>query len=1111
MRTKTSSHSGIFTIRLVFAVAFGSLGISLGLLSFASTPSSGTLTDTSGPLTYTAGPFFQPNVFGNSIAGECDPDPADALVPCDVYRLHVSLPPSYVQANPNQHLFVRIEWPTPAARFDLYLWDARNWNGVTSFPNGSPLASSTSTATNFQQIEIAPDAALNGEFVVQVSTTLPAGQTFTGNISLAPATPGHGTVQPPGNASGIAPRFQEYIPTEPNGAPSASLGLIAGEPTIGINTKVNTNKGGDLFYQALFEVLRVRFDDTTSPAKATWEFKDPPTGASNKVTLDPILLTDPATGRLWATQLSGGQALTDISDDNGENWSPALSGSIGSGVDHQGLGVGPYPTTGPAALIPHPLYPNAVYYCSQDVATAFCSRSDNGGLTYGPLIPIYDSASSRCVGLHGHPKVAPDGTVYVPNKGCGLDTPVIGNGLVNVVVSENAGLSWTIRPVPDSTGGLTSKGDPSVAIDKAGTLYLAYQNLNNNHLLVAISQDRGANFSPSVDVGALAGINYSVFPAATAGDAGRAAVAFFGSTYNGANTNFEDMSFPGVWSLYVATTYDGGNSWFVANTTPDNPIQAFGGIGNSGDNRNHYDFIDCQIDTQGRVIASNSIGCSASCVNNGGPNTFSKLAGIVRQSGGRRMLAAFDPPEPVKPAAPLLNGYRTVQNVVLNWPEPDGSGLPVSGYNVYRKINNGTEIKIVSATTQRLLVDSADPTKTYAYRVTALNSQGESASSNVFAPTVGQNAPRPQLSCSLPGQVYNDRTGEGGTQPNNDITNFSIAEPSDMPGKLVFVINNAQPTLVQNGNSLFYVYFDPPTGGIRYRLRYSADPTASVNEIGRGQDGDFIDDPTPETGGQFRNWTVVSTLEPGSGIQPDGSVRFIVDKAKLGINTGDVLLGVAVREDSAHSPSGVISADYAGGRQDYLVVGNDFCTGSPVPTAIVSRKTHGSAGAFNVDLKPPAAGIECRSGGPTGDHTVVVTFGLPISVAGNGTVKAQVTSGTGQVGNGGTANGNAVTVNGTTVTVPLTNVADAQRLIISLFGVSDGTKTGNVTVPMAVLVADTNADRNVDGTDVAQTKSKSGSSASAPGDAYRTDINTDGFVDGTDVSFVKSRSGGHLP
>src|SRR6266550_9525124 len=149
-----SSLAGIFNIRVVIAVALCSIGASFGWLSFASTPPAGTLTDASGALNYTAGPFFQPNVFGNSIAGECDPDPSDPLVPCDIYRLHVSLPAGYVQANPNIHLFVRIDWSTPAAKFDLYLWDARAWNGVTSFPAGSPLASSTGNATNFQQIEI---------------------------------------------------------------------------------------------------------------------------------------------------------------------------------------------------------------------------------------------------------------------------------------------------------------------------------------------------------------------------------------------------------------------------------------------------------------------------------------------------------------------------------------------------------------------------------------------------------------------------------------------------------------------------------------------------------------------------------------------------------------------------------------------------------------------------------------------------------------------------------------------------------------------------------------------------------------------------------------------
>src|SRR5437868_844886 len=108
MQTKSSSLAGIFNVRVVIAIALCSIGASFGWLSFASTPSSGTLTDANGPtnkLTYTAGPFFQPNAFGNTIAGECDPDPSDPFVPCDIYQLHVSLPAGWVQANPNKHLF----------------------------------------------------------------------------------------------------------------------------------------------------------------------------------------------------------------------------------------------------------------------------------------------------------------------------------------------------------------------------------------------------------------------------------------------------------------------------------------------------------------------------------------------------------------------------------------------------------------------------------------------------------------------------------------------------------------------------------------------------------------------------------------------------------------------------------------------------------------------------------------------------------------------------------------------------------------------------------------------------------------------------------------------
>ena len=180
----------------------------------------------------------------------------------------------------------------------------------------------------------------------------------------------------------------------------------------------------------------------------------------------------------------------------------------------------------------------------------------------------------------------------------------------------------------------------------------------------------------------------------------------------------------------------------------------------------------------------------------------------------------------------------------------------------------------------------------------------------------------------------------------------------------------------------------------------------------------------------------------------------------------------------------------------------------PVPTSVVSRKTHGGAGTFDIDLKAPAPGIECRSGGTTGDHTMVVTFAAPVTVSGNGTAKGQVTTGTGAVGSAGTPNGNAVTVSGNQVTVQLTNIANAQELKVTLYGVNDGTNVGNVVIPMKVLLGDTSANGSVNGTDVNETKFNSGVAVSAAN--FRTDVVASGSINGTDVVTVKAASGTSL-
>ena len=133
-----------------------------------------------------------------------------------------------------------------------------------------------------------------------------------------------------------------------------------------------------------------------------------------------------------------------------------------------------------------------------------------------------------------------------------------------------------------------------------------------------------------------------------------------------------------------------------------------------------------------------------------------------------------------------------------------------------------------------------------------------------------------------------------------------------------------------------------------------------------------------------------------------------------------------------------------------------------------------------------------------------MTFADEVTVTGD--PQAQVTAGSGTIGSGGTSNGGLVTVDGTTVTVPLTNVASAQTINVTLFGVNGG---GDLVIPMSVLIGDTNANGAVSASDIGQTKAQSGQTAT--GANFRSDVNASGAISAADIGLVKSKSGTSLP
>jgi hypothetical protein len=426
-------------------------------------------------------------------------------------------------------------------------------------------------------------------------------------------------------SSDVSPSYTIY--------PAPGLASSGAEPTIGVNHKTN-----NALFQHDLDTARVSWDDATSPPTAHWKRVSPLQG--DGTTLDPIVEVDPQTGRTIVSQLLGICSASAVSDDDGETWSASAGCPQPHGADHQTLGAGPRSAARPATGA----YPNAMYYCSQSVAVAFCGASDDGGVTFGPSVPIYDF--TRCQGLHGHVQVAPDGTVYVPNADC--DTQA------SVVVSEDGGRTWDIRHIPYSTVP-TAASHPSIGIGSDGTVYFGYRSGDNN-ATVAVSRDKGKTWTRPVDVGADLGLENTTFPIVIAGDGDRAAFAFLGTTTpgdpnpatfesNGAETD-PQYTGPG-WHLYVSHTYDRGATWSTSDLTPTDPVQRgclFHG-GGSDPCRDLLDFNGISVDRDGRVLIAYTDGCLGACVESlaVADNDRTDAKGtIARLTTGRGLFTAKD-------------------------------------------------------------------------------------------------------------------------------------------------------------------------------------------------------------------------------------------------------------------------------------------------------------------------------------------------------------------------------------------------------------------------------------------------------------------------------------
>ncbi len=329
------------------------------------------------------------------------------------------------------------------------------------------------------------------------------------------------------------------------------------------------------------------------------------------------------------------------------------------------------------------------------------------------------------------------------------------------------------------------------------------------------------------------------------------------------------------------------------------------------------------------------------------------------------------------------------------------------------------------------------------------------------------------------------------------VANASGSEPAGTYIYTAMKINGPDPAVPGDTSAVHY-------RGVRVVFTNPSTPTFESYVPGASNngtvDGRFVDSSKP--------------AEAGSNYDgPNGKITIVVKASDLTLAPGSVISGFVSASGTNSDPAniGIPSVsplfdqmpDSLGYANTYVVADLNAC--GSLQTA-VSRKKHGSdALTFDVPLLPlpnGVVGVEDRTGGSFGNHTLVLTFDRPVNGS-SGLAAVTPNTASGAIKPGPDVN---------QLTVELGNVANAQHLVINLGGVTDaGTNAllGNLTIPMDVLLGDVNGDGKVLNGDVGLVKSQVNAPVSSAN--FREDVNADGNILNGDVGITKGQVSATLP
>jgi hypothetical protein len=483
---------------------------------------SGTLSTSTTSLTWNS---TQTGVIGQTQTGTGVANPPCNATVCDLYNLTVNVPATFYAANPTFTVNVSANWSSSLDEFDVYVYDANN--------NLVGMATQSGSTFNDADLGQLP----SGTYQVQIVPTTAVNTAYTGTITLAaePTVSSGRARYRLGNAT-----FSSQVMTRPPGVYNTSpAGSVFFEQDA--EPRIVHDPVGNLYLTAIQGVPAGSDTWKSMDGGNTWSYIGEPDGAQAAASSlglvgvgagggDEDIITLP-NGNVVMTSLWLGGNTTCTSSNGGAVWACDPEGSTLPADDRQWLAN---------------FDSSTVYITSKQLGadlngtdSIYVAKSTDGGVTF----PFVSQVTTPDLGV----QPGDQGNILVDHNNGNVYTVFFGSieNQLYLAKSVDAGQTWMLKlayQAPDNVS--LAHVFPSLALDHAGNLYIAFSDGVTSFLIH--STNGGESWSTPVRVNAGANAKTSVEPWVVAGDAGRVAVFFYGTS----DPSFNSSS--AQWSIYMA-------------------------------------------------------------------------------------------------------------------------------------------------------------------------------------------------------------------------------------------------------------------------------------------------------------------------------------------------------------------------------------------------------------------------------------------------------------------------------------------------------------------------------------------------------------------------------